>query len=95
LDTSLQRQQAIAGNIANAETPGYKRLDLDRTQMASFQRQLRAASAKGDFSAVGQNANGDAAPKLSIDPTARSQRQDGNNVEIDQELLAMSRNTLE
>ena len=28
LDASALRQQAIAANIANAETPGYRRLDI-------------------------------------------------------------------
>ena len=34
-------------------------------------------------------------PQLAEDPTARSTRPDGNNVEIERELLAMNRNAVE
>ena len=38
LDASALRQEAIATNIANAETPGFRRLDV----AAEFAQQLRA-----------------------------------------------------
>lgn len=91
LDMAAQQHEALAGNIANVETPGYRRVDLDRAAVADFQSELRAAAQTGRF---------DAAPatgpmRTLLDPTAQASRADGNNVEIDQELLAMSRNTVE
>lgn len=41
LDATVLRQQAIASNIANAETPNYKRLEV----APSFQTELRQALA--------------------------------------------------
>ena len=44
LDAVALRQEAIASNIANLETPGYKRLDLT----PSFQSELDRACASRD-----------------------------------------------
>jgi flagellar basal-body rod protein FlgB len=44
LDAAALRQSALASNIANVETPGYKRVDVD----ASFETQLVSATRKGE-----------------------------------------------
>ncbi len=93
LDLSAQRHEVLAGNVANVETPGYKRLDLDKTNVASFQSQMAAAARTGDFAPLSTPMTSTA--RVTADPAARSARQDGNNVEVDQELLAMSQNTTE
>ncbi|RKX35763.1 MAG: flagellar basal body rod protein FlgB [Verrucomicrobia bacterium] len=86
LDAAALRHELIATNLANAETPGFKRLDLD----SSFSQQLNTLMQKGDLGA---------ARNLEIkslqDPTAKSSRPDGNNIELDRELLEMNRNALE
>lgn len=87
LDAAVVRQEAIAANIANAETPGYRRVDL----APDFAEQLKARLAAGDLSA----AAGTLKPSLAPDPSARSLRPDGNSVEIEHELLAMNRNAVE
>lgn len=87
LDAAALRQEAIATNIANAETPGFRRLDVS----ADFAAQLRTRMAAGDF---GRTA-GSLQPLLAEDPTARAIRPDGNTVEIERELLAMNRNAVE
>ena len=94
LDLTAQRHEVLAGNIANVETPGYRRLDLDRASTADFQTQLARAAHTGDFSHM-SGATTHHTARVAADPTAQSVRQDGNNVEIDQELLAMSQNTTE
>ena len=43
LDATALRQEAIAANIANAETPGYRRVDVGR----DFASQLKAATRSG------------------------------------------------
>ena len=85
MDVTALRHEAIASNISNLETPNYKRIDLS----PSFQSQLQQALAAGDTSQV-LSLN----PSLSVDTTAVSQNHDGNTVTLDEELLAMSENTL-
>lgn len=86
LDVSALRQEAIASNIANAETPGYRRLDIN----ADFATELRARLQAGNLKSIS-----DLQPKLTEDTTARTIRPDGNSVEIERELLEMGRNTVE
>ena len=87
LDGVALRQEAIAANIANAETPGYRRLDL----APNFAEQLRSSLATGDL--VRGNSSVDAS--LTEDTHARALRPDGNNVEIEKELLEMNKNTVD
>jgi len=82
LDAAELRQKAIAHNIANVNTPGYKRLDV------KFEQDLRRAIEQGDD---GQLASID--PKIIVDTTA-TERLDGNNVDIDRELGLLTRNEL-
>lgn len=87
LDTSVLRQQAIASNIANAETPGYRRMDI----ATDFTNELKAkvsAGAKSDTIASLQ-------PRISEDHYARTVRPDGNTVELESELVEMNKNTVE
>lgn len=87
LDAAALRQEAIATNVANAETPGFRRIDI----ASDFATQLRARVQAGDF---GKTAGG-LSPQLAEDQTARSVRPDGNTVEIERELLLMNRNSVE
>lgn len=87
LDASVLRQEAIATNVANAETPGFRRLDI----APDFAVQLRSRMEAGDFA---QTAGG-FRPQLAEDQTARSIRPDGNTVEIERELIEMNRNAVE
>jgi flagellar basal-body rod protein FlgB len=87
LDVAALRQEAIASNMANADTPGYRRVDV----APDFERQLKAQVAAGN---VARNV-GSLRPLLAEDAMARSLRPDGNNVEIERELLAMNRNAME
>jgi flagellar basal-body rod protein FlgB len=87
LDASVLKQEAIASNIANAETPGYRRLDVS----TDFATQLKAKLDSGNFASSAPSLT----PSLVEDPHARSLRPDGNTVEIEKELLEMNRNTVE
>jgi flagellar basal-body rod protein FlgB len=89
LDMATLRQEAIAGNIANSETPGYRRHDVS----AEFRDALRAQFAGGatpDLSTLSQ-----IRPQLAPDVAARSVRPDGNSVDLEHELMEMSRNRVE
>jgi len=87
LDGVALRQEAIAANIANAETPGYRRLDL----APNFAEQLRASLASGEMARDKESL----LPTLTEDSHARALRPDGNNVEIEKELLEMNKNSVE
>jgi flagellar basal-body rod protein FlgB len=78
------RQATIAGNIANANTPGYQRKDVD------FHTTLRAALAS--------DAPMDAVKSATFSPataTTGAMRADGNAVDIDVESATMAANGLE
>src|ERR1700712_3651914 len=76
------RQSAIANNLANANTPGYQRQDVD------FHSALRSALASGPDAVASVTA---VAQK---DPTAPL-RYDGSNIDVDKENAAMAENGTE
>jgi flagellar basal-body rod protein FlgB len=77
------RQTALASNVANANTPGYQRRDVD------FHGALQAAMGSGD---KGQVEN--VAFSASTDGSAPMQA-DGNSVDIDVENATLAKNGLE
>ena len=87
LDATALRSEAIASNIANAETPGYRRLDV----ATDFAEQLKARTQAGEL----PRDNDSLRPTLVQDPYARTVRPDGNSVDIENELLAMNKNSVE
>ena len=87
LDATVLRHEAVATNIANAETPGFRRVDV----APDFAVQLKARVAAGDFAKTASSIR----PQLVEDQTARSVRPDGNTVEIERELVVMNRNAVE
>ncbi len=87
MDAESLQQEAIAANIANAETPGYRRVDV----APDFEERLKASYQAGE--SVGSLDS--LQPKLAEDPNARAIRTDGNTVEVDKELLAMNKNAVE
>jgi len=86
LDVSLLRHQAIASNLANVETPNYKRLDVS----SSFEDQLRQAVAGGNSAEIAS-----LQPSLAVDTNAISGRSDGNTVQLETEMLKLNTNTVE
>jgi len=85
LDAIVLRQDAIANNIANLETPGYKRIDL----APSFQTQLEQACASGNAQEI------DALkPTLTVDTSSVASSRDGNSVHLQNELMQMNENAV-
>lgn len=76
------RQSAIANNIANANTAGYQRQDVD------FHSALKSAISSGASAVAGVDIRAQA------DSTAPL-RYDGSNIDIDKENAAMAENGLE
>ncbi len=96
MDALSLRQNVISQNIANYETPGYKRKYVD------FENELQKALSED--SALTLKVNKDQhinntlslekiQPNIQIDDS-KSLRDDGNNVDPDMELIRMTQNTL-
>lgn len=86
LDTAAARQRTIANNIANVETPGFKRSEV------SFEDQLRQVLESKSRSEVRKGLR-DLSPLRRVDVASPS-RPDGNNVNIDAEIAGLARVTL-
>lgn len=82
---SSMRSQALAQNLANINTPGYRRVDVD------FRSQLSEALQRA------QNVGGPVAPAFAVgtDPNAAAVRADGNTVDVDQENATVAENALQ
>jgi flagellar basal-body rod protein FlgB len=86
LETGLKaeglREKTIAGNIANIETPGYKRLDVKFEQLLT--------KALGSYNPVDLDA---IEPQL-YRPGNTPVKSNGNDVSLEQEVGEMLKNTL-
>lgn len=85
LDAVALRQEAIASNIANLETPGYKRIDLS----PSFRSELDRACASADPQQLAA-----LKPSLSVDTTAPANSRDGNTVNLENEMMQQNQNAV-
>lgn len=81
---SALRQQALANNLANANTPGYRRLDV------YFHDTLARALGRGDSAAEIDSLSFSASPDGS-----GPMRLDGSSVDVDREMAALSENALD
>jgi len=86
LDVTALRQEAIASNIANVETPNYKRMDV----APAFAAELKQAIESKDPTRLAS-----LQPQLATDGSAIAQRKDGNTVDLESELMRMNQNFLE
>ena len=84
LDEASLRQQAISSNIANVNTPGFKRLDVSSSFESAFKSALSDLSSGGSPSM----------PTGSITQSAVQgpARPDGNTVQIENEMLGLAQN---
>ena len=83
-----QRQTALANNLANAETPGYQRVDVD------FHGALQAALGNADPSQR-RNALQSLAFSPQADGSVGAVRADGSTVDVDAESAKLAANGLE
>jgi flagellar basal-body rod protein FlgB len=78
------RQRAIANNVANVDTPGFKASEV------RFEDVLSNALKSGTpGSAINQSSLNSAASRSTLED-ATSMRADGNNVDIDREMESLS-----
>jgi len=84
LDSSYARHAALAGNVANVNTPGYQRQDTSPI----FRQALDRAIKDGDMKTLR-----DLQPTVGIDADAPPVRMDGSNVNMERELVEMAKNS--
>ena len=90
LDASWLRNEAISNNIANADTPGYKRQDVNfETQLAKALRSSRYKTMDAKVADVKMNRLN---PIAYTDYAGFSYRIDGNNVDPDTEGVYLAKN---
>ena len=87
-DASWTRETLIANNIANADTPGYKRQDID------FQTALRNEISRYKYISLDRKMRDvdltELNPEVYTDSANYSYRLDGNNVDIDTEQVELA-----
>jgi flagellar basal-body rod protein FlgB len=83
LDATVLRQEAIASNLANVETPHYKRVDVSPT----FASQLSQAISSGSPATVSS-----LKPTIAVDQNAVAQSRDGNSVQLEKEMMYLQKN---
>ena len=96
MDVAAMRQKVMANNIANVNTPGYK------SQKVSFEEEMKSAIGlsggialdKTDRGHIGSGGDIESVrPKIVRDESV-SQKLDGNNVDIESEMVDMAANQL-
>lgn len=92
-DASALRHKAISNNIANVDTPGYKRQDVN------FESVLASEIGKTKYTSLDEKIKDVSLSNLNVstyrDSTNYSYRLDGNNVDIDTENVEMAANQIQ
>lgn len=86
LDAAVLRHEALSSNLANIQTPGYKRVDIQQ----EFKTELTQAIQAKDAHHIRQ-----LEPRIAADTNTPAKSANGNNVSMDYELMELSRNSLE
>ena len=86
MDVTVLRQEAIAANLANANTPAYKRVDIDSDFSTAFKKAL---SEKGSEKINKLSVN------LAVDSSAPKTDASGNTVDIEKEMVLLSENQIQ
>lgn len=90
MDAAWLRNDAISNNISNADTPGYKRQDVNfETQLAKALRSSRYRSMDSKVADLKMNR---LKPITYTDYSGFSYRIDGNNVDPDTEGVYLAKN---
>ncbi len=93
LDKRVLKSKLIASNVANVDTPGYKSVDLDfgeqmESEMGSIGMKRTHAKHMTDGISTGVGV-------AEIKENPNPGRPDGNNVNVDDEMLKMTENNVQ
>lgn len=97
LDASVTRNDIIAQNLANIDTPEYKRKDVAFEQYLI--ESLDKSSLEGNLTdkrhiAIKSKDISKIQPTITQDNSSTSMRIDGNNVDVDSEMAYLAKNTI-
>jgi flagellar basal-body rod protein FlgB len=84
------RQDVIASNIANANTPGYSAFDIVLRETMDGSKKLEPATSHPRH--MSMNASSSTPTGASVERSREPARLDGNNVSLDKELMKMLEN---
>jgi flagellar basal-body rod protein FlgB len=91
-DASWLRNDALSNNIANVDTPNYKRQDV------AFESELKKALGNSRYISTDAKVSGvlssELQPRVYTDYSEDSYRLDGNNVDIENENVMLAENQL-
>lgn len=87
------RNQILSNNIANADTPKYKRYDVSFEEMLKSEMNKPRLKLRTTNNRHMNNTIEKITPKVYRDSNT-SYRQDGNNVDIDKEMVMLAENSL-
>ncbi len=91
-DAAWLRNDAISNNLANVDTPGYKRQDVDfQSQLSRALRRSRYTSMDAKVANLKTNR---LSPLCYTDYAGFSYRIDGNNVDVDTEGVYLAKNQI-
>jgi flagellar basal-body rod protein FlgB len=96
LDAAWMRNEVISNNIANVNTPGYKKSFVSfEDQMASAVSMFQIGSSQKDskFLPIGNDIRNIPAPEI-MQMSFTSVRKDENNVDVDVEMAELAKNTI-
>lgn len=85
LGAAGKRQEVLANNLANVNTPGYKRLDVEFDGMLAKAVDAARAGDRSQLEAL--------RPGVSTDDQV-AVRADGNSVDVDQEMAFLAENNI-
>ncbi len=85
-----RRQDVIASNIANADTPGYKAFDVVLRKSLGGSKNLEPTRTNSRH--LSMDESGSSLSGLQIERSREPARLDGNNVNLDQELTRLLEN---
>lgn len=83
MDAAALRHRVISQNLANVNTPGYQRMDVE----------FEAALAEANIKQSGNKEIAKIKPQI-VEDNSASMRADGNNVDVDRELGQLNKNAL-
>lgn len=98
LDAGWARNEAISNNIANVDTPGYKRKTVEFEEMlnqAMDKNGLKGFRTDPRHIPIGIPDIDEVGIKVVEDKSTLSYRLDGNNVDIENEMALMAKNTIQ
>mgnify|MGYP001274223729 CR=1 FL=1 len=94
LDAAWLRNKAISQNIANVDTPGYKRKTVKFEELLDSVSNMKFKGFKTHKKHIEIGNSNSVDIRILTENKNFSSRLDGNNVDIDNEMASMAKNTI-